>query len=306
MFGCTSMELEGSRGGAHWRRGTGSLLTLQPSSPPARARLRREPSGGRWRRAPRPWRSLPSSSAHPSPCRQSEGHKHLPPVRRSSSPSRHQKGARRQRALLSHGGGRSLPHLPPPSPPLHRARPPPPPAPSPLRLRPPAPPLPSTPREGEGESSEERERVSSRYGYGRGERGEPQQDARERGRWRVRRERREGREREAGRKRDAGRAAGRKREPGRGREEEGAERKSECLTIPRGEALNREKACAIESNAARYRLVIPFPNSFDNQTVALVAANSNSEFHPPMPTSKRTLSDFVVQFLACKRFLTRD
>ena len=37
-----------------------------------------------------------------------------------------------------------------------------------------------------------------------------------------------------GRKRDAGRAAGRKREPGRGREEEGAERKSECLTIPRG------------------------------------------------------------------------
>jgi len=109
-----------------------------------------------------------------------------------------------------------------------------------------------------------------------------------------------------GRKRDAGRAAGRKREPGRGREEEGAERKSECLTIPRGEALNREEACAIESNAARYRLVIPFPNSFDIQTVALVAANSNSEFHPPMPTSKRTLSDFVVQFLACKRFLTRD
>jgi len=28
--------------------------------------------------------------------------------------------------------------------------------------------------------------------------------------------------------------SGRKREPGRGREEEGAERKSECLTIPRG------------------------------------------------------------------------
>ena len=104
----------------------------------------------------------------------------------------------------------------------------------------------------------------------------------------MRRERREGREREAGRKRDAGRAAGRKREPGRGREE-GAERKSECLTIPRGEALNREEACAVESNAARYRLVIPFPNSFDIQTVALVAANSNSEFNPPMPTSKRTL-----------------
>ena len=127
MFGCTSMELEGSRGGAHRRRGTGSLLTLQPSSPPARARLRREPSGGRWRRAPRPWRSLPSSSAHPSPCQQSEGHNHLPPVRRSSSPSRHQKGARRQRAL-SHGGGRSLPHLPPRSPP-----PAPPPLPPPSR-----------------------------------------------------------------------------------------------------------------------------------------------------------------------------
>ena len=92
-------------------------------------------------------------------------------------------------------------------------------------------------------------------------------------------------------------------------EGEGGRRSGEEERMPhdtQGEALNRVEACAIESNAARYRLVIPFPNSFDNQTVALVAANSNSEFHPPMPTSKRTLSDFVVQFLACKRFLTRD
>jgi hypothetical protein len=32
------------------------------------------------------------------------------------------------------------------------------------------------------------------------------------------------------------------------------------------------------TNAARHSPAIPFPNSFDIQTVAFVAANSNSEF----------------------------
>ena len=61
-----------------------------------------------------------------------------------------------------------------------------------------------------------------------------------------------------------------------------------------GRGLNREEALASESNAARYLLVIPFPNSFDIQTLALVGVNSNSEFHPPISTSKRSVKVIVV------------
>jgi len=43
--------------------------------------------------------------------------------------------------------------------------------------------------------------------------------------------------------------------------------------------------------------VIPFPNSFDIQTLALVGVNSNSEFHPPISTSKRSVRVSVAQMI---------
>ena len=76
------------------------------------------------------------------------------------------------------------------------------------------------------------------------------------------------------------------------------ELRAECLAILRFKPLNWGDVSAVEVNAARYLFPIPFFNSLDIQTAALVTANSNSQFHTPMPTSKRSIivNTFVEMF----------
>ena len=67
------------------------------------------------------------------------------------------------------------------------------------------------------------------------------------------------------------------------------ELQAESLAILRVKPLNWGDVSAVEVNAARYLFPIPFFNSLGIQTAALETANSNSQFHTPMPTSKRSL-----------------
>jgi hypothetical protein len=105
------------------------------------------------------------------------------------------------------------------------------------------------------------------------------------------------REREEGRWGGRTAAAGREREDGHRREgDEGAAgdlESCECQTIRRVEASYWGDVLASQANARRYSYAIPFPNSLDVQMEELVAANSNSQFHPPMPTSKHSLGEIL-------------